>query len=500
MVPNNTQPNEERVELIDLKRVKPSNAGTIQLIPSDLHTHAMPEILLMTTDPLQWSFSACLDLEFDAVCKEPLLLRVRIAVNQGTLGIGVLCKGSWTEYAQPEKILDATTRPIELNFVLTIPAETGQLIFRNCAVNGTVTIAELCSIELISIPKTSQSRLGSHLCQYNKPLIHHLASKDKWKGNLLCLSHTQRPFESQRGSRVAFLKRYERPDRLPPKIPFAELTHARNHSPWKGQITIWSVDPEFRTPPELLAHLQPTDCKPQQALWFKGQLWILSTELLEVYDASIKLLARIEDPWLAGAHTITPDQAGNLVVSCSASDALLFIDPERYLVTDAVRLPEALYGHNYPLSRQDSVVTNYIHNDLQLTHVNAAWPWRGGLLVSTLIQGAIGWFDCNRNYRELLRGYVGCHGIKVNASGSLYFCDSPSGKLIVLDENFKVNWELPTESRWLHDALELVPGLYALALADRNTVEFVQAETQTLLYRLDASPFGQGTQFLSYSQ
>lgn len=498
MAADNIQPDEERVEIIDLERVKPNNAGTLCFISSDLHTHAMLEALYITTDSAQWSFSAHLDLELDANRIEPLLLRIRITVTQGSLGIGVLCKGSYTQYAQPEKVLDAPSKTVELDFMLATPAEAGQLVFRNCAADGTVTLAELSSIEVIS--QAAQPGFDNHSRQYHTPLIHHLAPEDRWRRNLLCLSHTQRPFESQRGSRVAFLKRYQRPDRLPPKVPFAELTHARKHSPWKGQITVWSIDPEFRTPPEFLANLQPTDYKPQQALWFKDRLWILGTELLEVYDASIKLLARIEDPWLSGAHTIAPDQAGHLVVSCSASDAILFIDPERYLVTDAVRLPESLYGHNYPLSRQDSVVTNFIHNDLQLTHVNAAWPWRGGILVSTLIQGAIGWFDRNKNYRELLRGYVGCHGIKVNLSGLPYFCDSPSGKLIVLNEDFEVNWELQAESRWLHDAQEIVPGLYALALADHNAIEFVRSETKTLLYRLDASPFGQGTQFISYSQ
>ena len=45
--------------------------------------------------------------------------------------------------------------------------------------------------------------------------------------------------------------------------------------------------------------------------------------------------------------------------------------------------------------------------------------------MSTLIQGAIGWFDLDGAYRELLRGYAGCHGVRADLrTDQLFFCDT----------------------------------------------------------------------------
>lgn len=341
-------------------------------------------------------------------------------------------------------------------------------------------------------------------------VLHHEPDAALWSGPLLCVSHTARPVELERCDLNFLTNRYADPDRLarlPERVPFDSLSPSIAHSPHRGAITVWRFADHDFTRPTLLAHLAPRDYHPQHAIWWRDRLWVLGVEVLEAYDAQLQRVAVIEDPWLAGAHTLAPDGDGRLVVSCSASDAVLVIDPDAGRVERALRLPESLYGHNYPLTRDHSVVEHYIPNDLQLTHVNAGWPHAGGILVSTLIQGAIGWFAPDGRYRELTRGFVGCHGIRSDHAGRLYFCDSCMGAVVFLDaplDNTATNGRptiarrIATGSRWLHDALELAPHVLALNVADRNAVVILEAREAEPIHTIDCHPFGESIQFLSF--
>ena len=330
--------------------------------------------------------------------------------------------------------------------------------------------------------------------------VHFRKHRGNWSRPLLCVTHTERPMDLKQCSREYFITQFGAASRLPPKVPFEALTHAREFSPWKGSVTVWGLCDDGRQLPELLAYFEPTAYKPQQVLWYRERLWLLGLEQLEVFDSELRLIRRLEDPWLSVEHTVFPDERGRLVASCSASDAILFIDPHTYTVMDFARVPESIYGHNYHLKREDSVVEHYLHNDLQLAHLNCAWPWRGGVLITTLIQGAIGWFDSDKHYHELLRGYVGCHGIRTNQEGNLYFCDSCAGTVVVLSPELKVLQEYPTGSKWLHDAQQITRELYALAVSDRNVLAFVEPHTSRPVFGLDGRNFGEGVQSVSYGR
>jgi hypothetical protein len=324
-----------------------------------------------------------------------------------------------------------------------------------------------------------------------------------WRNKLLCVTHTERPVDRQRCSLNFLEKRYASPQRLPPRLPFDELLPAWRHSTHTGDATVWDFPGDDFTRPRLLAHLHPTEPghKLQDVLWHQGRLWVLGVDRLDVYDADLAHTARITDPWLSGGHTVTADGHGRLLVSCSASDAVLVIDERSHEVVHALRLPEELYGVNYPLARGDSVTDHYIPNDLQLTHLNCASPWRGGIVVSTLIQGAIGWFDPAQQYHELLRGFVGCHGVRAEAgTDQLYFCDSCLGALVFWTSQRGIHSRLAADSAWLHDAQQLEGELFALSVADRNQVELVLTRRREVLTVLPGRDFGQGTQFLHYSQ
>jgi hypothetical protein len=312
-----------------------------------------------------------------------------------------------------------------------------------------------------------------------------------------CITHSDRPASLDRCDLNYLELRYSRPDRLPPTEPFESLKAAHYSSVYGGDITVYSLGANGRDRPRRVARLRPETYKPQHSIWHNGRLWVLGTEHVEVYDHQLLNIAHIEDPWLAGGHTILPDGNGHLLVSCSASDSVLVIDERSLTVQRALRLPEELYGRNYPLARTDSVVEHYITNDLQITHVNCASPWRGGILTSSLIPGAIGWFDPQDRYSELVRGYVGCHGVRESSAGEIYFCDSCLGTVVFLDTDLRIRNRIRTESFWLHDAVEVAPGLFALALFDKDEVRFIDANTRKVVHRIDCTGSG-GPQFLAW--
>lgn len=333
--------------------------------------------------------------------------------------------------------------------------------------------------------------------------VHYKRHCIDWNQKLLCVTHTDRPVQPDRCDLNFLEQRYSDPDRFPPTEPFETLLPSFQYSgmEYSGTVTVWEfIKGDFRKP-RLLAYIRPTDYKPQFAIWYKQRLWILGLEILEVYNSDLSRIAVIEDPWLSGTHTIIPDQCGHLIVSCSASDSVLVIDEETYKVVQALRMPEKLYGVNYSLSRTDSLVEHYIHNDYQLTHINCAWPWRGGILVSTLIQGAIGWFDENQNYKELLRGFVGCHGVRTDhRTNQIYFCDSCLGTVVFLKSDFTIEHRINTGSIWLHDTHQLNHDTFALSIADRNQIEIMNCFSRDIITVIGCSDFGNSTQFVYYGE
>ena len=315
---------------------------------------------------------------------------------------------------------------------------------------------------------------------------------------LLCVTHSDRPLHEPSCDINYLEMRYAAPDRLPPMASFQSLRPASEYSPYHGAVTLYHLGDAAAAAPQLVCAFRPPSFKPQHALWHEGHVWVLGTEQVAVYDADLRLIATVEDPWLAGGHTLAAAADGSMLVSCSASDSVLRIDGKTRTVTQVMRLPELLYGFNYGLKRSDSVVDHYITNDLQLTHVNCAWPWRDGVLVSSLIQGAIGWFDRRGRYREITRGFVGCHGARVRSdTGDLYFSDSCSGMIVFADETGTIRSRVGTGSRWLHDAVQLTGDVFAAAPFDRNEVLIMNVATRTILHRISCGSWG-GPQFLAY--
>src|SRR6185295_7163443 len=62
-----------------------------------------------------------------------------------------------------------------------------------------------------------------------------------------------------------------------------------------------------------------------------------------------RLVDRFEHPHLADLHTVAPLPDGRVALACSAADAVLLWEPATGAAS-TLRLPAALYGHNYTLT------------------------------------------------------------------------------------------------------------------------------------------------------
>lgn len=315
---------------------------------------------------------------------------------------------------------------------------------------------------------------------------------------LITLSHSTRPVEFERITLNFLTKRYSKGDRLCNPPPLHSLSG--EYLPhYIGNVTLWSWDDDGDAAPTLRECIV-RDYKAQHALVIGDSLVICGTAFIEIYPLESDRSRpgrRISHPWFSGGHTVFMDERGMLAVSCSAPDAILVFDWEGNLV-EALRMPESIYGTNYELRSADDLRRNYIHNDLQLTHINCAFPNERGYLCSTLIQGAIGLFRPDRSYVEIVRGFVGCHGVRTRPGlDGFYFADTVNGNLIEMDWHGKILRRFSVDSRWLHDVEHVGGEDYLFSLSDRNRVEIWDTGTLTKRWELDCTAFGSTCQFLN---
>ena len=105
------------------------------------------DTLLVCCDPQQWSYSASCELG-DPVIRGRGILRVRVAIEAGELGVAVLAKGSSTAFAAPEHTHGPTDQPIELLFSLAAVEECGAIVLRSSAPDGVITRARLTEVAI----------------------------------------------------------------------------------------------------------------------------------------------------------------------------------------------------------------------------------------------------------------------------------------------------------------------------------------------------------------
>lgn len=318
---------------------------------------------------------------------------------------------------------------------------------------------------------------------------------------LLFITHSGRVTDANRCSLNFLTARYHSTqDRLKRLPPFEELPPEREYATYGGAISIYLVEnPEKaecrvrklgaireKRKVQHVAVISPTDV----LVGFQSAIerWQFREPLdsLDRVPARYEIIRRYRHHFLPGLHTIFPVTSELVAISASASDAVLLMNITNGNVERVLRMPEEIYGCNYELSATMDLSEHYIHNDCQTTHINCAFPFDRGrrLVVSTLIQGAIGIFDLESgSYRELIRGFVGAHGARVSEEGSVYFADSVNGNLVFVNNDGAITRRFSVESRWLHDVQQVAGSLYAFTLADRNEFAVIDIDDGRMVYR-----------------
>jgi hypothetical protein len=324
---------------------------------------------------------------------------------------------------------------------------------------------------------------------------------------ILTLTHSSRTTNLERCSPQFLVRRFDSPCRLKKLPPVDDLRRAPVL--YSGAVSFLRVggtdaNPTF-TPAGAIRHhdkIQHATFLPRLgdgqgedrllvAFEHRLEIWRLQTGGDGTFSGYTRNL-RLEHPHLAGVHTVDPwiatDGQERALVSCAAADALLIANLTTGRIERTLRLPSELYGQGYPLALSHDLRHHYIPDRYQTTHVNCATLVPGSTqrraVYSTLTQGAIGLCDLERGtWCEITRGFVGCHGARANAAGTLYFTDSTTGTLVFLNLAGQITYRYAVPSRWLHDALPITDRLWAFALADRNELRIYDLDEDRLAYR-----------------
>ncbi len=306
---------------------------------------------------------------------------------------------------------------------------------------------------------------------------------------VLTLTHSSRTTNLARCSAEFLSRRFGDPERLQNLPPFESLPLAEVL--YSGAVSFHRVLKEAgHVRLESLGHVRSRDRIQDVALLGGGDCLIGFENRLEhwrtrlpIKNTEIEVVGRFEHPHLVGLHTVEPLGGGRVALACSTPDAVLIFDLARGVVESTLRLPSSLYGIGYEIEAAD-LRRHAIPDEAQTTHINAAHRAGGSrLVVSALIQGAIGVFDLESGvYEEICRGFTGCHGARRSAEGEIYFADSTAGTLVFLTPEGQIARHFATGSRWLHDVRQLAGSIYAFALADTNELRLYDVASGELLW------------------
>jgi hypothetical protein len=322
----------------------------------------------------------------------------------------------------------------------------------------------------------------------------------------LFLTHTSRTWDETKCSREFLARRAADPARLQNLPLFEELPPCQSNL-YSGGLTVLELALDQGGVQAAARRCIDSRFKIQHAslvgsrlvLCFENFLAVLPSayEPIESIDLNPGSPWRIDDPWFGGLHTVFPVTGDVCIVSSSGADAVLWVDLVARKVIRRWRLPAEIYGSNYDLTPAMSVADHYIHNDIQLGHLNCAYPdGRGGCYVSTLFQGDIGHVDSNGRYALLARGQVGCHGVRLARNGrDLYFADSCGGRLMRVKPNGGAIELWDTGSRWLHDVEQVDAELYVCCLGDKNEITLVDLGEGKEIGRFTLDSRGVNVQF-----
>lgn len=314
---------------------------------------------------------------------------------------------------------------------------------------------------------------------------------------MICLSHSSRPFEALRASPGSLAQRFSRDDRLD-KLPEWRCLGPGGVPSWRNNISVWDFTSGLLEPPRLVSFVE-RDFTANHAVVDDGELLVCGSTFLELCDLSGERRRCTSHNWFAGGHTVATSD-GEIIVSCSASDAVLWFDRQTLELTRHWRVPPDVFGKNYDISPADDVREHYIATDYQLAHLNCAYPLgRGRVLITAFIQGSLGIVARNGGYRKIASGYVGAHGGRMSGKrrNTYYFADTPGGALVEVSEGGVKLRRCAVRSEWVHDVLWLDGSYFLFAVSDRNALELWDVDQCMNIWSVDVSPYGETALLLS---
>lgn len=315
----------------------------------------------------------------------------------------------------------------------------------------------------------------------------------------LLVSHASRPFVEAKAALNALELRFSSSSRLTNLPPLDTLPSVQTAIPYSGMLTLWDVDDPSKIRPVLIGEYAP-NYKIQFATFRGNQLLVLGGDRLEVLSPGFTLEKTIKDNWLVGGHTVYCDKDGFAYVTSAPANAILKIDINAGKVVERIRLPSD-YGIGHALTEIDDLHRHFIPTDLQPTHINSAVPCTEGLLITLCVQGIVGAFDASRKFREIVKGYRGCHGGRIDyTTGALYFTDSTAGIIWFADYlTGRILSRLKINSSWIHDTDQIDQKIFAVSLSDHNRIEIVSGADGAVISNIDCHPFGASTMFVKTS-
>jgi hypothetical protein len=462
--------------------------------------------LVTGTDPLdittsgeQWAYAIRFPSRpevFDQVGKELLCVVVDAKVIRGRVGIGCVSHDDST-YVSVEVYRTPEDGDAPFRLLIDDPEDAGcgWLVVRNTAEGGSDSRIIIRSIrtfgtgttrvpQLVELEPPAIPQVGPRRETQDPRRAHGLRSIPKIQRFHLFLTHTSRTWDWTKCSREFLTQRAADPARLQNLAPFEELPPCQSIL-YSGGLSILEVVVRDGRAELVARRCIDSRFKIQHAtvvghrlvLCFENFLAVLPTVHEPVEDVDLRPGSpyRIDDPWFGGLHTVFPVNDDVCLVSSSSSDGAMWVDLASRKVVRRWRLPAEIYGRNYDLTPSMSVVDHYIHNDIQLGHLNCAYPdGRDGCYVSTLFQGDIGHVDQSGRYTLLVRGQVGCHGVRLARNGrDVYFADSCGGRLMRVEPGGGAVELWNAGSRWLHDVEQADAELYLCCLGDTNEIALV---------------------------
>lgn len=471
----------------------------------------------ITTPCQQWA--PAITFPFERTAFQPvddrrsLVVRVEAVVRNGRVGVGCV-KPDHSTFTSPEIESTAGDGRTTFDMLVEEDAECIGLVFRNAAENIESRIV-VHGIRTYRIDPRSYSDFLEIATLDNEVPSHRFPGVPIPDPMLECdrvysilLTHTSRNWEWARCTRARFAERYSDPNRLRDLPPFESLLPYRGHQLYSGALTMLDLAMGTDGSELILRRCIDSRFKLQHANYVGGRLVLCFEDFLCVIgpedpanriDLRPGSESRIEDNWFGGLHTVFPVDDATCIVSSSAADAVLWVNVESRKVVKRWRLPADIYGFNYELTPDMSVVDHNIHNDLQLGHLNSAYPdGDGGCYISTLVQGDIGHVDQHGGYSLLERGYLGCHGVRLSQEKDyLYFSDSCTGCLMRLYPGEKASPLYRVDSQWLHDAEQVQGHLFWLCLGDKNETVLVDVSTGYEFGRVALHNRGANVQFVA---